>query len=42
MTLRLHTRTAKIIETLSKTRYHSRAQVFAACIKVLQTKRIKI
>jgi hypothetical protein len=42
MTLRLHTRTAKIIETLSKTRYHSRAQVFAACMKVLQIKRIKI
>ena len=42
MTLRLHTRTAELIETLSKSRYQNRAQVFAACIKVLKMKRIRI
>jgi hypothetical protein len=42
MTLRLHARTAELIETLSKSRYENRAQVFAACIKVLKMKRIRI
>ena len=42
MTLRLHTRTVDIIEKLSRTRYKSRAQVFAACVKVLKMKRIRI
>lgn len=42
MTLRLHTRTVKIIDTLATTHYRSRAQVFGACMKVLEAKKIKI
>ena len=42
MTLRLHTRTVDIIEKLAKTRYRSRSQVFAACMRVLKMKKIRI
>jgi hypothetical protein len=42
-TFRMHTRTAQIIETLSREKYgNDRGQVFAACAKVLKMKRIKI
>jgi hypothetical protein len=42
MTLRLHKRTAELIEELSKRQYQNRAQVFAACMNVLKMKKIKI
>ena len=42
-TFRLHVRTVDIIQTLARTRYNNdRGQVFAACVKVLKMKRIRI
>lgn len=42
-TYRVHTRTAEIIEKLAATQYgNDRRQVFAACVKVLKSTRIKI
>jgi len=42
-TYRVHTRTADIIEKLATTEYgNDRRQVFAACVKVLKSTRIKI
>lgn len=42
-TFRLHNSTAELIEALSRKLYdNDRAQVFAACVKVLKMKRIRI
>lgn len=42
-TFRMHTRTAEIIEKLSREKYgNDRTQVFAACAKVLKMKKIKM
>jgi len=42
-TFRLHTSTAELIEALSKKLYdNDRGEVFAACVKVLKMRKIKI